>query len=77
MAKDEKRASKSMVAQHPPATGELLPLETLAEGCGYSNARLAGLRRFKGWAEGKQVTPDEFSDAVIAFERRPMGGGRQ
>jgi hypothetical protein len=72
----KKRTSQSMVAAHPPANGELVPVETLAEGSGMDVCSLAGLRRANDWAEGKQVTPDEFNEAVIAFENRPMGSGR-
>jgi hypothetical protein len=65
-----------MVAEHPPADGKLHPVEELAEQCGVNAHLLAGLRRAKGWAPGKQVTAAELDEALAAYEGRPMGGGR-
>lgn len=72
----EKEQPSSMVAPKSKAQEQLTPLETLAAAAGLTAARLAGIRRANGWAEGKQVTPEEFNEAVIAFNKRPMGGGR-
>lgn len=73
--KERKKAGGSMVAPHPPIGGGLQPVEELAMDLGISAGELAGLRRATGWLSGKQVTAEQFDEAVAQFRARPMGSG--
>lgn len=75
MARNDRKTSSTMMAPHP-GTGELLPVEELARAKGMKSYEAAGLCRAMGWAAGKQVTADEFDQAVTVFRNRPMGSGR-
>jgi len=55
----------------------LFHVEELAENSGLAAWELAGLKRFAGWAEGLQITENDFADALGRFNARTMGGGRQ
>jgi len=55
---------------------QLQPLEELARERGVPAHALAGMCRAYGWAEGKQVSAEEFDAKVIAYRVRPMGSGR-
>ncbi len=73
----KKRSATAMVATHPPVPGGTLRLvEEIARERGLPIWYLAGLRRAKGWAQGKQVTAAEFDAAAAAFDARPQGGGK-
>ena len=79
---EEKKSEASMVAPHPLGKGKkkteegLKPVEDLAEEAKLKPWETAGLLRAAGWAEGKQVTKNEFDSVLSAFRCRPQGGGR-
>lgn len=54
---------------------EIFPVEDLAGKAGIKQWELAGIRRYLGWPDGKQVSEKDFSDAVERFRNRPQGGG--
>ncbi|BCS54559.1 hypothetical protein [Geobacter sp. SVR] len=62
------KTSASMVAQHP-----LHPVENLAMERGMPATAVAGLRRATGWVEGKQVTVEQFEEAMELYRNKPMG----
>ncbi|OQY20079.1 MAG: hypothetical protein B6I36_02220 [Desulfobacteraceae bacterium 4572_35.1] len=66
MAKPRKKASAK----------DLQPVESLAVDLSIPPWELAGMMRAAGWAEGKQVTADEFADALQRFRSRRVGGGK-
>ncbi len=53
----------------------LYPVEELAEQLGVAAWELAGLMRAARWAEGKQVSEAEFTQALQNLRSRPLGGG--
>lgn len=54
---------------------QVRPVETLAEEANVPAWELAALRQATGWAEGRQVTQDEFDSALGQLRNRPVGGG--
>lgn len=56
---------------------KLFPIEKLAKETALKSWELAGLRQYTGWMEGKQVTENQFSQALDSFRNRPQGGGRR
>lgn len=54
---------------------EIYPVEKLAGKAGMKAWELAGIRRYLGWPDGKQVSEKDFSEAVKRFRNRPQGGG--
>lgn len=73
-------APTSMVA--PSSRGQktatqgatLQPVAQLAVERGVPAHAIAGMSRANGWAEGKQVTAEEFETAMEAYKNKPMGG---
>jgi len=65
-----------MVAPRSLAQGRLQPVEILAIEREVPASILAGMARANNWAAGKQITPEQFEDAMTAYARRPMGSGR-
>jgi hypothetical protein len=73
----EKRMEMSMVAPKSAAQQSMLqPIDQLAAERGVPAHALAGMCRFYGWAEGKQLTATEFEECMSAYRVRPMGGCR-
>ena len=56
---DEKSATGS--------DGDLEDVESLAKRIPVNNALLSGLMEFRGWRSGKQVSEDEFRQALQEF----------
>jgi len=53
----------------------IFPVEALAEEKGIPAWEVAALRQGMNWADGKQVTKDEFDIALDRLRSRPQGGG--
>jgi hypothetical protein len=64
-----------MARPRKKVVGELQPVVKLAAKRAIPGWELAGLMRAAGWAEGKQVTADEFDSALQRFRERRIGGG--
>ena len=56
--------------------GRLFPVEQLAESCGLPAWETAALTAAAGWANGKQLSEEQFQTVLANFRRRPQGGGR-
>ncbi|MBU1002790.1 MAG: hypothetical protein KKE73_09730 [Proteobacteria bacterium] len=54
----------------------LYPVDELATINDLAPWELASLKRFAGWAEGRQVSEDDFNNALTLFRGRTMGGGK-
>ena len=55
---------------------DLLPVEEIARARDLPSWETAALMAAAGWAPGKQVSENDFEDALKAFRNRPQGGGR-
>ncbi len=64
----EKRLNKARVSVY-------FDVEELLEKSGLSPWEAAGFKQFTHWEEGKQVTEQEFSQALDKFKNRTQGGG--
>ena len=71
---EEKSARK--IGKPITAPPKIHPVEELAAAKNIESWELAGLMRAAGWAQGKQVSEDEFDLALGGFRKRPQGGGR-
>jgi len=69
------RKGGSMVAPKPAQQVRLQPVTELAAERGVPAHALAGMCRFYGWAEGKQLDAAEFERVMDAYRVRPMGSG--
>lgn len=52
-------------------------IRELAKIHGTRRAVFAGVCALKGWKAGKQVTEEEYLDAVREFESRPVSGRKE
>jgi len=74
---EKRRKEMSMVAPKSAAQElRLQPVTVLAMERGVPEHAIAGMCRFYGWAEGKQLTAEDFESAMNAYRVRPMGQGR-
>jgi hypothetical protein len=69
------RSPRSMVAPSPVNQEPLQPIDKLAAERGVPPHALAGMCRYYGWAEGKQLAASEFEAKMDAYRVRPMGSG--
>uniref|UniRef100_C6E6Q6 Uncharacterized protein n=1 Tax=Geobacter sp. (strain M21) TaxID=443144 RepID=C6E6Q6_GEOSM len=77
MSSDKGKRPTGMVAPKSTAQEQRLqPVEELAAERGVPAHALAGMRRYYGWADGKQVSAEEFESKMAAYRVRPMGSGR-
>jgi hypothetical protein len=69
------RGQGRMVAPRP-APVPMQPVTELAAERNVPQTALAGMCRHYNWAEGKQLSADEFESAMTAYQAKPMGCGR-
>ncbi|MFH2064984.1 MAG: hypothetical protein ABIK15_07295 [Pseudomonadota bacterium] len=55
---------------------EQYPIENLAADQGIEAWEAVAMMRAIGWFPGKQVTEQQFTDALARFRTRPQGSGR-
>lgn len=54
---------------------QLFAIEELKKELGVSEAVFAGVKLARKWAEGKEVTKEEFESAVKKWLKAPIDGG--